>query len=271
MVNIERLTDVKNDIILDLLYNYRVEELRCLFLCINRIRTKNKFLDDSTLTGCFNGIPYTFEGEYIEENDRFEVVVPFTDFKNYAIRKNRKQDEILAIVNSIMDKKVCYETGSKRIFKNLIHTIEFDEVDKEFIVYFIKENFAYVMDLHNNFFTVDLEELIQLKGKYETGVYLIYWRWIQTGTAYYNMEQLRDYFSIGKSTPNYKVFQNLKIAIQNVNRKFGYDIKLSTKSRKRGSNDITDVTIFFTASGTKRKKGAWSSFPKTSSELKKGS
>jgi plasmid replication initiation protein len=271
MVNIERLTDVKNDIILDLLYNYRVEELRCLFLCINRIRTKNKFLEDSTLNGCFNGIHYTIDGEYLEENGRYEVTIPLNDFKNYAIRKNRKQDEITGIVDSVMDKKVCYETGSKRIFKNLIHTIEFDEDYKEFTVYFIKENFAYVMDLQNNFFSVDLEELVQLKGKYETGIYLMYWRWIQTGTAYYNMAQLRDYFSIGGSTPNYKVVQNIKIAVQNVNYKFGYDIKLSTKSRKRGSNNITDITIFFTASGTKRKKGLEARIPKTSSELKKGS
>lgn len=245
-----RITDFKNEIVIDLLSNYSIEELRSLFLCINSIRTKNKYLEEEEY---YNDIQYKEDGLWIDENSEYEVNISLSLFKDYAIKKRRSEDDIVAIVSDIMDKKICYEYKTRKIFKHIIDTIEYDFEFKEFIIKFRQDTFKYILNLEDNFFSIDLNELSQLKGKYEIGIYLLYWRWINTGKALMNIEEVRKYFGISNiDTPNYKVMQNMKLAINNINRKLDYDIKLQSNSQKRGSKVITDVRILFIAKTSKR-------------------
>lgn len=247
-----RITDFKNDILIDLLSNYSIEELRSLFLCINLIRTKNKYLVEEDY---YNDIQYKDDGIWIDENAEYEVNIPLSAFKGYAIKKKRSEEDIVSIVSEIMDKKICYEYSTRKIFKHIIDTIEYDFEFKEFIIRFRKDTFKYIINLEDNFFSIDLNELSQLKGKYEIGVYLLYWRWINTGKALMNIEEVRRYFGINNiNTPNYKVIQNIKLAINNINKKLDYNIKLQSNSQKRGSKVITDIKISFIPQMQKRNK-----------------
>ena len=245
-----RITDFKNEIVIDLLSNYSIEELRSLFLCINSIRTKNKYLEEEEY---YNDIQYKEDGVWIDNYLEYEVTIPLTLFKDYAIKKKRSEDDIVSIVSDIMDKKICYEYKTRKIFKHIVDTIEYDFKYKEFIIKFRKDTFEYIINLEDNFFSIDLNELSQLKGKYEIGIYLLYWRWINTGKALMNTEGIRKYFGIRNiDTPNYKVMQNIKRAIDGINKKLDYNIKLQSNSQKRGSKAITDVRILFNAQTSKR-------------------
>ena len=247
-----RITDFKNEVVIDLLSNYSIEELRSLFLCVNSIRTKNKYLEEEEY---YNDLQYKDDGVWIDEYLEYEVNIPLTLFKDYAIKKKKAEDDIVAIVSDIMDKKICYEYKTKRVFKHLIDTVEYDFEFKEFIIKFRKNTFSYIMNLEDNFFSIDLNELNQLKGKYEIGIYLLYWRWINTGKALMNVEEVRRYFGINNiDTPNYKVLQNMKLAINNINTKLDYNIKLQSNSQRRGSKVITDIKIYFIPQTSKRKQ-----------------
>ncbi|WP_346962381.1 hypothetical protein, partial [Clostridium sp.] len=88
---------------------------------------------------------------------------------------------------------------------------------------------------------IDLEEIRKLKGKYEIGLYLAMWQFIDKGERIFSIDGCKRYFDY-KGKTNKELMRNIRNATENINRKMNYKIKIDTTVRNR---EIVNVSVKF--------------------------
>jgi hypothetical protein len=224
----ERKTQLANEILTNMLINYKEQQLRIFLATLNKATTKYYAIDRDSEN-------YNQYGEYIE------VEIPLSFYKKYGGKGKYTKESWEEIVKGINIPININEDNIKSTI-NLISRIDFYVEEEKFVITFNEEYFEYVVLLRDSNYTIiDLEELNQLSGKYEIGVYLAYWQFVEQGKRMFTIENCKMFFSF-KGEKTKELTRALKKAIDSINLKLGYDIELETKISNR---KITHINFLF--------------------------
>ena len=223
----ERKTQIANEILTNLLMNYKERQLRIFLATLNKAATKYYAIenDNSAINEC---------GESLSVN----ITLDF--YKKYGGKANNSKDTWKELINSINIPITIYkENKTSAIY--LIEQIDYYEDEEMFTIYFNDEYFEYIILLReSNYTIVDLEELNQLSGKYEIGIYLAYWQFIEQGKRIFNIESCKKFFNY-ESNSIKEFTRALRKATDSVNKKLNYKISIETETKKKNITYINFV------------------------------
>lgn len=224
----ERKTQLANEILTNMLINYKEQQLRIFLATLNKATTKYYAIerDNSDYNQC---------GEYLE------VEIPLSFYKQYGGKGKYTKESWEQIVKGI-NIPINIKKDNIKSTINLISRIDFYIEEEKFLITFNEDYFEYVILLRDNNYTIiDLEELNKLSGKYEIGLYLAYWQFVEQGKRLFTTEGCKTFFSY-KGEKLKEFTRALRKAIDSINEKLGYSINLETQiSNKK----ITHINFTF--------------------------
>jgi hypothetical protein len=224
----ERKTQIANEILINLLMNYKERQIRVFLATLNKAATKYYAIekDNSEMNEC---------------GESLSVDITLDFYKKYGGKGNDSKEVWKELINSINIPIIIYN-GNKKSAIYLIEQIDFYEDEEMFTVYFNDDFFEYVILLReSNYTIIDLEELNLLSGKYEIGVYLSYWQFVEQGKRIFTLEGCKNFF--GYESDNTKEFmRSIRKAIKSVNNKLNYSIDAETQTKNKR---ITHINVVF--------------------------
>ncbi|GEM_PF-3762841 len=228
----ERNTQLANEILMELINTYEENQIRVFLATINKVLTKHYAITRDAREEDENAI---------ENYCTLEVEIPLSFYKEYGAKGEYSIEKWKDIVEAIMVKIRIKEEGKIKTL-NLISSIEFDYETNIFYILFNQDNFEYVLLLRDrNYTVIDLEEIRKLKGKYEIGLYLAMWQFIDKGERVFSIDGCKRYFDY-KGKTNKEFMRNIRKATENINRKMNYKIKIDTVVKNR---EIINVSVKF--------------------------
>ena len=224
----ERKTQIANEILINLLMNYKERQIRVFLATLNKAATKY----------------YAIEKENSEMNECGEslsVDITLEFYKKYGGKGNNSKEVWKELINSINIPIIIYN-GNKKSAIYLIEQIDYYEDEEMFTVYFNDDYFEYVILLRDNNYTIiDLEELNLLSGKYEMGIYLSYWQFVEQGKRIFTLDSCIGFFAY--ESDSVKEFtRSLRKAIKSVNEKLNYNMGIETQTKNK---KITHINFVF--------------------------
>lgn len=224
----ERKTQLANEILTNMLMNYKEQQLRIFLATLNKAATKY----------------YAIERDNASANEMGEsltVNIPLEFYKQYGGKGRYTKDSWEEIVKGI---NIPLQINNENIKStiNLISRIDFYYDEEYFEITFNEDYFEYVILLRDNNYTIiDLEELNLLSGKYEIGIYLAYWQFIEQGIRVFTLERCKKFFSFnGEQTKEFT--RALKKALDSIHKKLGYNITMQNQIKNK---KITHINFIF--------------------------
>lgn len=204
-----RETKFSNDIIYNLLQDYKVTDIKILSVMVNRLITKYKSL----------------ENEEAEDNIDLEIGISLDFFKKYKGKKKLTVSEIISIIDKISTFGI--KSHTKDIYKkiNIISNVEYNKRYKSFKICFNHNAIDYLVEVYKKFTLIDLEEVKDFSSKYELGLYILISMYKNTGKIIKNIEDLKIFFNMKNDTKI--LMNNLRNAKAKLYEKLGYKIKFT--------------------------------------------
>ncbi|MEG1256626.1 hypothetical protein [Clostridium sp.] len=228
-----RNTQLANEILMELITTYKENQIRIFLATINKALVQHYAIKRDTDS--------EDDIDTMESYCTLEVDIPLGFYKEYGARKNYTRQEWNELIRSIMLPITIKEEGRERII-NLIDEIDFDYETNNFHILFDENYFEYVLLFRESSYTViDLGEIKQLSGKFEIGLYLAMWQFIQTGKRLFTTDSCKRYFNC-RAFENKTLMKELRKAVKNINAKMGYKIELSTIINNK---TITNIMLEF--------------------------
>jgi len=224
----ERKTQLANEILTNMLMNYKEQQLRIFLATLNKATTKY----------------YAIYGEQEVDNFKGEVLeveIPLSFYKEYGGKGKYTKDSWEEVVKGI-NIPIQINEGNINSTINLIKRIDFYIQEEKFLITFDENYFEFVILLRNSNYTIiDLEELKQLSGKYEIGLYLAYWQFVEQGKRMFTTDGCEKFFSFqGDQTKEFT--RALRKSIQSIHNKLGYQIEMKTQVKNK---KITHIHFVF--------------------------
>lgn len=224
----ERKTQLANEILTNMLMSYKEQQLRIFLATLNKATTKYYAIDR-------DGEIDKFKGEVLE------VEIPLSFYKEYGGKGKYTKDSWEEIVKGI-NIPIQINEGNIKSTINLIKRIDFYVEEEKFLITFDENYFEFVILLRDSNYTIiDLEELNLLSGKYEIGLYLAYWQFVEQGKRIFTADGCEKFFSFqGEQMKEFT--RALRKSINSIHKKLGYQIEMKTQVKNK---KITHINFIF--------------------------
>lgn len=229
----KRNTQLANEILMELITTYRENQIRIFLATINKVLAQHYAIKRDTES--------EDDMDTLENYSTLEVDIPLDFYKEYGAKGEYTIKKWKEIIKSIMIPIVIKENGTYKAI-NIIDEIEYDYNSKNFHVVFDEKYFEYVLLLEDKGYTIiDLEEIKKLDGKYEIGIYLAMWQFIEKGKRMFTIEGCKNYFDYSGNETK-ELMRQLRKSVENVNNKMGYKINVNTVVYNKA---ITNINLEF--------------------------